>query len=109
MEFRHLDIEADLDDTVEEPKRGAPISNDIRRVLELSPAWTKWPDYERVSDVSGFGLRPELATLLCLLAVLWSFCPTPSNAGIKYRKQECRHVLQNAAPKGSCASTDYRC
>lgn len=50
--FSHLDVAADGDESVREPTCQGPIKSDMRQVLELSPAWTKWPDYERVAWVN---------------------------------------------------------
>lgn len=43
--FKHLDEAADS--TAAEGV--VPKGNEVREILELSPHWTKWPDYERVS------------------------------------------------------------
>ncbi|CAD7700524.1 unnamed protein product [Ostreobium quekettii] len=50
--YSHLDERADRDDNVAEAVPRGPIRKDMRQVLELSPAWTKWPDYERVAWVN---------------------------------------------------------
>lgn len=49
--FRDLDLRSDDDPTV---NIAASLKNytekNRRDVLSLAPAWTKWPDYERVSS-----------------------------------------------------------
>jgi len=43
--FKHLDEAADSNAA----DGAVPKGNEVREILELSPHWTKWPDYERVA------------------------------------------------------------
>lgn len=44
--FKHLDEIADNEDI----EGAVPKGPEVREILELSPHWTKWPDYERVTS-----------------------------------------------------------
>lgn len=48
--------------------------SDVREILELSPHWTKWPDYERVRQVTQRYLSLfllQVAWINRLIAALW--------------------------------------
>eukprot|EP00210_Caulerpa_lentillifera_P009648 g9204.t1 len=47
-DFRHLDQAADGSHTT----GAGPKPSEAREILELSPHWTKWPDYERVAWIN---------------------------------------------------------
>lgn len=49
--FKELDISADHDDSIQLPDlEGKPVPSKFAEVLQWTPEWTKWPDYERVID-----------------------------------------------------------
>ena len=47
--FRELDIKADHDDSVQLPDlEGKAVPSKYADVLQWTPEWTTWPDFERV-------------------------------------------------------------
>ena len=55
--FAHLDQTADTNGS----DGPVPKSSEVREILELSPHWTKWPDYERVC----YGAATTIFGILC--------------------------------------------
>lgn len=50
--YKELDISADHDDSVQIPDmEGRPVPASAADVLPWTPEWTKWPDYERVTNI----------------------------------------------------------
>ncbi len=46
-DFKFITEAADRDDTIRTPA-SANISDEMRRLIPLTPEWTFWPDYDRV-------------------------------------------------------------
>ena len=47
--YHRLDISADFDDNVPEPKDGVVVSAKMKSILGYIDSWVKQPDYERAS------------------------------------------------------------
>lgn len=61
--------EADRDDNIRVPA-AANITDEMRQIIPLTPDWTYWPDYERVSQ-GKIHLSSSVGTALCFLDCLF--------------------------------------
>lgn len=73
--FKELDIGADHDDSIQLPDlEGKPVPSKYADVLQWTPEWTKWPDFERVAvllEVRGCTVAGLFLKLFCLLQTMW--------------------------------------
>jgi hypothetical protein len=49
-DFTFLDVDMDGELVDDGGQTTGPVPRDLREALEFTPMWTRWPDYERVSD-----------------------------------------------------------